>query len=222
MKTEFIGMSLEQPSSDPTMKCPLHHSNHALNKCKAFCIKSLEARKKFLKENGIYFRCCASTLHTIRGWKVHIECEEYGNDRHPTALHVDFRSSDRTSRSTQSSGRDSHLKNSSPSTQSSSHGGEESIKVKTSKPAAKTLCTHIHKGTFNGKSCSKTLLARVYRKENPEDQLTLYAIIDDQSNKSVVSSGSSSTFSMLMGTQPTPYLPAWVVLILMGGEQLDL
>lgn len=33
----------------------------------------------------------------------------------------------------------------------------------------------------------KTLLARVYRKGNPEDQLTLYAIVDDQSNKSLVS-----------------------------------
>lgn len=199
LKTNFVGMSLEKPSSDPTTKCPLHHSNHALNKCKAFRFKPLEARKKLLKENGICFRCCASTSHIRRDCKVPIKCEECGNDRHPTALHVDFRSSEGIPPSTQSSERDSFVKNSSPLDRSSSHGGEESLTTETPKPAAKTLCTQVQRGTFNGKSCSKTLLARVYRKGNPEDQLTLYAIIDDQSNKSLVSPGFFQHFSDVDG-----------------------
>lgn len=86
-----------------------------------------------------------------------------------------------------------------PLNRSSSHGGEESLTTETHKPAAKTLCTQIRKGTFNGKSCSKTLLARVYRKGNPKDQLKLYAIIDDQSNKSLVSPGFFQHFSDVDG-----------------------
>lgn len=84
-------------------------------------------------------------------------------------------------------------------TPSSSHGGEESLTTESHKLAAKTLCTQIQKGTFNGKSCSKTLLAHVYRRENPEDRLTLYAIIDDQSNKSLVSPAFFQHFSDVDG-----------------------
>lgn len=68
-------------------------------------------------------------------------------------------------------------------TRSFPHGGEESLIVGSPRPAAKTLCTQIHKGTFSGKSCSKTLIAHVYRKENAVDRLTLNIIIDNQSNK---------------------------------------
>lgn len=84
-------------------------------------------------------------------------------------------------------------------TPSSSHGGEESLMTESHILAAKTLCTQIQKETFNGKSCSKTLLAHVYRKENPEDRLTLYAIIDDQSNKSLVSPAFFQHFSDVNG-----------------------
>lgn len=47
------------------------------------------------------------------------------------------------------------------------------------------ICRDIH---CTSKSCSKIVLVKVYCEESPENAKKLYAIIDDQSNRSVVKS----------------------------------
>lgn len=47
-------------AEDPNAVCPLHKKPHALKKCKGFRTMLLGDRKKFLKDKGICFRCCAS------------------------------------------------------------------------------------------------------------------------------------------------------------------
>lgn len=78
LKTQFVGMSLEKPSSDPTTKCPVHNLNYALNKCKASRFKSLEARQILFKENRISFAVAhlqhssaviVKCLLSVRMWK---------------------------------------------------------------------------------------------------------------------------------------------------------
>ena len=46
-------------------------------------------------------------------------------------------------------------------------------------------CTQICKKQFSGKSCAKTILVKVYRKDCPGDATNVYAIIDDQSNRTL-------------------------------------
>jgi hypothetical protein len=67
-----------------------------------------------------------------------------------------------------------------------SHGEEPEFQ---SKPkSANTMCTQICANTFQGKSCAKIVLVRVYNQKKPQNAKNVYAIIDDQSNRSLIDS----------------------------------
>ncbi|KAL7885993.1 hypothetical protein AOLI_G00062880 [Acnodon oligacanthus] len=48
---------------------------------------TLDDRKKFLKENNIFFRYCASTAHQAKSCEIPIKCKECDSDKHLAALH---------------------------------------------------------------------------------------------------------------------------------------
>ncbi|CAN2390054.1 zinc finger [Pristimantis euphronides] len=170
---------------DPNKECPLHNKPHSLQKCRGFREKSLNDRRVFLKENSICYRCCASTYHLARDCKANIICLECNSQEHNTALHP--------------GPAPWTLTLSGPSTE---HGGEEKHIV----PAEVTpQCTQVCGKGLSNKSCSKICLATVYPIGQKEKAVKLYAILDDQSNKSLASSaffdifqikGSSSTYSL--------------------------
>lgn len=89
--------SAEDPSRDTTIKknpgpgknCPVHNKPHPLRKFRGFRAKPLEERKAFLKENGICYRCCASTSHLAKDCKVMVKCGECERERHNTAMNPD-------------------------------------------------------------------------------------------------------------------------------------
>ncbi|XP_061170421.1 uncharacterized protein LOC133179742 [Saccostrea echinata] len=178
LKTEMSpaskGLNKETKSglkkADESSRCQLHNANHPLNKCRSFRNKSLEERRKFLKEKGICFRCCSSTTHIRRNCKETVSCEECSSGSHPTALHPDEK------QASSSSGNPYSLTH---------YGGEKTTEA----PAlnVNSACTQICKDMFQGKSCAKTVLVRVFRKDHPEIDLKTYAIIDDQSNRSLAS-----------------------------------
>lgn len=74
--------SAEDPSGNTATKkspgaektCPIHNKPHPLRKCRGFRAKTLEERKAFLKENGLCYRCCASTSHLAKDCKVMVKC----------------------------------------------------------------------------------------------------------------------------------------------------
>ncbi|KAI4897604.1 hypothetical protein NFI96_009502 [Prochilodus magdalenae] len=79
----------ETKASDNLKKeCPIHKKPHPLTKCRAFRAKLLDERKAFLKENGICFRCCSSTSHQAKDCKAIIQCSECNSDKHIAALHA--------------------------------------------------------------------------------------------------------------------------------------
>lgn len=145
-------------------KCPLHNTFHSLNKCKGFAMKSLEERRKFLKDKNICFRCCESRSHKQRDCSVPVKCDECDSTSHPTALHC-HAAKNRLERR--------------------HDGGEKHDSKETSD--VKVACTEICGRNFGGKSCAKTLLVRVFPKEQPQHAKLMYAVIDDQSNRSLVS-----------------------------------
>lgn len=53
----------QHPVEDADAGCPIHKLPHHLKSCSEFRQKPLEERKRFLKDNYICFRCCASTSH---------------------------------------------------------------------------------------------------------------------------------------------------------------
>lgn len=65
----------------------------------------------------------------------------------------------------------------------SRHGGE-----KTGENSATSACTQICKDGFSGKSCAKVILVNLHQTRNPSKSLKAYAIIDNESNISLVKS----------------------------------
>ena len=158
--------------------CPLHRTRHSLNKCKAFKAKPMEERRRFLKDNRICFKCCDSDKHLKRDCTSTIKCEDCGQS-HPTALHINNLRPDKPA----------------GSPPSEAHGGE-GIKPNQTPAGVATKCTEICGSKFHGKSCAKIILVHVYPEGHPESAQRVYAIIDDQSNRSLARSEFFSLFNI--------------------------
>ncbi len=164
-KVEYTQKNAEEPGR----QCPIHRKPRPLQRCRGFREKSLEDRKAFLKENGICYRCCASTSHLARNCSVSVKCSECESEGHNTALHPG--PPPWTAKST------------GPAAQ---HGGEDETTPAESIPAEVTThCTSVCGRDLSGRSCSKICLVKVSQTGHPERAVRLYAILDDQSNRSL-------------------------------------
>ena len=167
---------------DPGRQCPIHHKPHPLNKCRGFREMPLENRKKILKEHYICYKCCASTKHVAKNCEVNVKCTECDSDRHQAALHP---------------GPAPWL--SKPPPPPSQHGGEEDP----SDPDVTSKCTEVCGKGFSEKSCSKICLVNVYPTGSRSESRKMYAILDDQSNRSLARSEFFETFGI--GGTTAPY-----------------
>ena len=165
-------------------RCIIHKTKHSLDECRGFRTKSVEERKKLLKENNICYKCCASNAHKSRDCSVTISCKECGSKQHTTALHV-------TKASPQ------------PGPYSSSHqplqqhGGEPRNSDKSQSVSnVNSSCTEVC-NSYRGNSCAKILQVNVFQKDNPSETHKMYAIIDDQSNRSLASPAFFDMFNIL-------------------------
>ncbi len=160
------------PSSienDPGKHCPIHNKPHPLRKCRGFRMKKLDDRKAYLKDKGICFRCCASSSHLARNCNVEVKCMECNSVNHCTALHPD-----------------SPPSASQVFVPSIDHGGEDEASL--SSPSVNSACTEICGKGLTAKSCSKICLVQVYPKGKRENAVKMYAMLDDQSNRSLAKS----------------------------------
>ncbi|XP_053389484.1 uncharacterized protein LOC128552469 [Mercenaria mercenaria] len=149
--------------------CPFHANTdtHTLNECKTFKKKSVSERKKFLKDHNICYKCCNAVDHNFKSCTFTGRCSECDSDRHPSALHY-FQSV-----SQKDHGRER------PSTNNQrppTFGTDQQVR---------SSCTKVCGKGFSGKSCSKTVLAKVYPNGQPARARTVYCILDDQSNRTL-------------------------------------
>ncbi|XP_064461872.1 uncharacterized protein LOC135372079 [Ornithodoros turicata] len=151
---------------DAGKECPLHRKPHSLNKCRGFRQKPLTERRAMLKEFGVCFRCCSSIDHFSKDCRELIKCSVCGSDGHASALHPDPIQHEM-----------------SPSTRHSQDGGEEDSHVST--PEVMSKCTNVCGDSSWNRSCSKICLVRVHPKSQPERSRKMYAVLDDQSNRSL-------------------------------------
>ncbi|XP_069129320.1 uncharacterized protein [Argopecten irradians] len=162
LKTEIETPKEVQPKDKIKPKCPFHNiEGHTLNACRTFKSKPLNVRKKFIKDKGLCFKCCERTDHIAKTCQSSTKCNACDSDSHPSALHV--------------------------------HGGEGQWKTETSttqgdkggdvvKSACSKVCGESHSP---GKSCAKVVLVQVHPKDFPKKTFHMYALIDDQSNRSL-------------------------------------
>lgn len=158
--------------------CLIHKgSKHTINKCKAFRTKSIEDRKHILRDHNICFRCCETSDHFANRCKARILCDVCKSNYHCTALHEDvsYRQMSRNFPSPQT------------------HGEEENFSSGIVNQSVTTKCTDIC-CEFSGKSCARIVPVRVFVQGQPESSILTYAMLDDQSNRTL---GKSYLFDAL-------------------------
>ncbi|XP_071139321.1 uncharacterized protein [Mytilus edulis] len=182
-KTDFAETKNERSQSvDPREKCLIHGTNHTLNDCRTFKSKPIQERRQFLKLNKLCFGCCLSASHFKRNCPNAIKCGECGKTDHPTALHIKNRDQQ--------------------STEPSGHGGEPVDVEHEVQTPIQSACTQICMDKFGGKSCAKIIPVEVYRSDNPDRRLKVYALMDDQSNRTL---GKSELFDYFGSTSVSDF-----------------
>ena len=161
------GTTATQPDDNPDRQCPLHNKPHPLRKCRGFRNKTLDERKAYLKEKRICFKCCASSTHVARDCDKPVQCKECNSDKHLSALHpgpapwkVDVQQA------------------------STDHGGEQRQEAEAT-PSVNPKCTKVCGSVHASKSCSKICLVLVYPAGQRDRAMKTYAVLDEQSNKSL-------------------------------------
>ncbi|XP_069104772.1 uncharacterized protein [Argopecten irradians] len=159
-KTE-ISPTGNMESIDSSSLCPLHHTGHSLNSCRQFRSKPIGVRRKYLKEKRYCFKCCDSTDHVYKNCSKNITCNVCQSTEHPGALHFD--------------------------------GGEKSrdkepVKTVTIPHNEKVTanCTRINNARGQSKSCAKILMVNVHPTQEPQNTVKMYALLDEQNNRSLV------------------------------------
>nr|XP_034311144.1 uncharacterized protein LOC117684166 [Crassostrea gigas] len=171
--------------------CLIHNgSKHTINECIAFRSRSLENKKAILHNHNLCLKCCETSDHFAARCKSKIYCdicEE--SDFHCTALHPledSQRPRQQPSRTT---------------TPILKHGEESSG---SSRLSVNSKCTEIcGKPSFHGRSCARIVPVHIYSEGEPGNSITAYALLDDQSNKTL---GRSLLFDSLgITTSPVEY-----------------
>ncbi|XP_067279227.1 uncharacterized protein [Pseudorasbora parva] len=167
---------------NPGKYCPIHNRPHPLKKCRTFRAKHIDERKSFLRENGICYRCCTSTSHLAKDCKVTVMCSECESNRHVTVMHP---------------GPPCQVpKSPTPQTSYGAEGDDSELSSST----VTSHCTEICGKGQPGKSCSKICLVQVFPQNHPEKVVKMYAILDDQSNRSLA----NTEFFELFGIESEP------------------
>lgn len=113
-----------------------------------------------------------------------IKCSDCGKTNHPTALHIKSRPD-------------------SDQQQSPMHGGEPTNQSELQHHSISSRCTQICFNKFGSKSCAKIVLVKAYCSDNPSQKMQLYAMLDDQSNRTL---GKSQLFDYFGATGTSDYV----------------
>jgi hypothetical protein len=165
LRTSLDGES-KNPSQSVKKWCPYHKCDrHGLTECKAFETKALSERTEWIQKAGLCFRCLKEG-HQAKKCKAKISCSICGHDRHLALLH-----------------KEKVEKESKEENKVNPADGEESASEQVT-----NKCTAVCGESNGGISCSKFLLVDIVKPDATNESCRVYAIIDDQSNSSLISS----------------------------------
>ncbi|XP_049341522.1 uncharacterized protein LOC125806060 [Astyanax mexicanus] len=178
--TDSNSSTAEKKMSEPDRECPIHRKPHPLKKCRVFRIKPIEERRAYLKDNRICYKCCGSTQHMAKDCKVPIKCAECNSERHIAALH--------------------------PGPPTPKDGAvtekEESGELDEDMPTVTASCTEVCGNSDIPRSCAKICPIRVYPAGKKEKAVKIYAVLDEQSNKSLAKKGFFKLFDVKASSAP--------------------
>lgn len=167
----------EKPDG-PGKHCPIHNKPHPLSKCRTFRSKHLDERKAYLKENSVCYRCCDSTQHVAKDCKLSVKCRECDSEKHVSALHPG------------------------PAPWSCEKAKCEPEQQKDDLPNVISKCTEICSSSPQPRSCSKICLVKAYPSNQRNKMQHVYAVLDDQSNRSLAKSQFFDLFGIETNLSP--------------------
>ncbi|XP_055012739.1 uncharacterized protein LOC129409873 [Boleophthalmus pectinirostris] len=167
---------------EPDRQCPIHKKPHPLKKCKSFRDKPIEQRQAFLKEHHICYRCCGSVQHMAKDCKAVVKCVECNSPKHISALHP----------------------GPTPVPKNDTSESADTEEQAESPPAVVSKCTEVCGQSESPRSCSKICLVKAYPEGQQDKALKMYAVIDEQSNRSLARTEFFDLFGIK--TNPAPYI----------------
>ncbi|CAG2211393.1 unnamed protein product [Mytilus edulis] len=150
-----------------TISCGSSAACYSLNNCRGFKEKSFEDRMKFLREHNICFKCFNSDQHKSKDCKDKVPCEACGSESHASAIHLGF---------IEHKSRVNH--------------GEE--KNNQNIGYGKNVQNYA-----NNNFQENQVQVKIHKSDSPNKTLTSYAILDDQSNKTLVYSSVRDTLGVI-------------------------
>ncbi|KAJ8381227.1 hypothetical protein SKAU_G00020050 [Synaphobranchus kaupii] len=173
--------SAEKRAVEPDRECPIPRMPHPLKKCRAFRSKPIEERRTYLKDNRICFKCCGPTQHIAKDCRAPFKCTECNSETHITALH--------------------------PGPPVFNDGAvmekEESGEPDEDTPTVTSKCTEICDNADSPRSCAKICLIKAYPAGRRDKAVKMYAVLDEQSNKSLAKTEFFNLFGLK--ASPAPY-----------------
>ncbi|XP_078382421.1 uncharacterized protein LOC144665122 [Oculina patagonica] len=157
------------PANQAAQACPLCDGRHALAKCNKFLKSSVDERSEIIRSKGLCYGCF-KTGHLSSGCINRSTCEECGR-RHHTLLHGVKR------RTTASNPQD---------TQNTQQASSEKPPVAES--ASSNLINVAHSSAAEPAVITNCRIIQVilFHKENPEKEVKVYALLDDASDTTFV------------------------------------
>lgn len=160
--------------------CPIYNTPHTLNECRNF------RRRKPLKERNqillMCFKCCESKTHVYNTCDANLNCSKCGSERHSTGMHTVPRNNQQMHYGATPRFVDGMSTRTTPILDGGEQPSRNTSKFDSRETDIHNKCTTVCGDSFSGRSCAKTVLVNVYHKSDPNKLLTLYAIVDVQSN----------------------------------------
>ena len=166
-----------------TRYCLYHDSSsHSLNFCRNFRLMPLSEREDFLSKKKACTKCC-SPGHITDHCKKSLSCGICKKSDHVAAMHDNVAEQPKVlSAPPVRNGGESNVV-------SSSHNKANTVSSScTGVSTVNSSCTEVCHDPHVSRSCAKTLLVRIFHKDEPGKDVLAYAILDDQSNGSLATS----------------------------------
>lgn len=155
----------EKELRDLSKWCPIHKRPHSLEKCRVFLGKTFDDSITFLRKRRICFKCLKSTSHFSKQCETAVRCSVCDSTEHHAALHPTV-----------------------TRTYSPPKTAEEEDNTQETGGSVTATRTEVGDKGDQSRSCARICLVNVTHDGQPHRAVKAYAILDDQSNRSLVTS----------------------------------
>lgn len=178
-----VNAAYTRPTSAPTdQPCPLCNGRHDIAKCNAFVKSSLEERSDVIRKNRLCFRCFRSG-HLSANCPSKSSCGECGK-RHHTLLHG-AKPKPRADKNSNSDTQSFRLDNTQPGISTSNSNSTVTESANTNASSSASIHSADKKPSITVTN-SKIVPVTLHHKDNPEQEIKVYALLDDASDTTFV------------------------------------